>query len=303
MSAMPNLLALFLLAQAPAAEPATNLSDSKLIIASDSSCPSADAVRGALANLRPAPAWPTTVVIRTGNRSLFIDLGSRGTGQRELAVGPDCSARAMSTALVIATWMDDLPAEVTVAPILRAPSVTPPALPPVHSSAYQEIGVGLATAVPSSWTPGGSVEFIRMRTQSGLGWQTRIGFLSPREVWVGNGSTRWMRATASGTLHARHASRTTFLAADLGLAIAYTSSWGTGYAENRNDRSINWGPIAGARAGIPWGRFRLWSDLRVCKWLYNDSVQIDSTSSSNSTNAALPAWEAQWSLGVSYVLP
>jgi hypothetical protein len=69
------------------------------------------------------------------------------------------------------------------------------------------------------------------------------------------------------------------------------------------DRSMTWGPVAGARVGIPWGRFRLWTDLRVRRWLHSESVQIDSTSSANGTDAALPSWEGQWSLGVSYVLP
>ena len=305
---MPNLLALFLLAQSPGAEPSTpstNPPGGEIGIASDSSCPSADAVRQALASLRPAADWPATVVvIRAGDQSLSIDLGSRGTGQRQLAVGPDCSARAMSAALVIATWMGDLPAEVTGAPILRAPDVTTPASPPLlRRSAYQEIGAALSTAVAGGFTPGGYAEFIRMRAERGLGWQASIGLSAPREVWVGNSVTRWMRTTAAVALHARHASRGPFVAADLGLAFAYTAAWGTGYAENRSDYSITWGPVAGARAGIPWGRFRLWTDLRVWRWFPSESVQIDSTASANSTSAALPSWEAQWSLGVSYVLP
>lgn len=300
MLAMPNLLALLLLVQSPDDKPSTDSPDGELVIESDSSCPSVDAVRQALATLRPATDWPdTVVVIRVADQSLSIDLGSQGTRQRLLAVGPDCSARAMSAALVIATWMDELPDEVTGAPILRA-SVPPP----LPSSAYQEIGAGLSTALASGWAPGGHAEFIRMQAERSLGWQASIDVCSPREVWVGNGDTHWMRTTAAVALYARHTSRRPFVAADLGLALAYTAAWGTGYAENRSDRSMTWGPVAGARTGIPWGRFRVWTDLRVRRWFHSESVQIDSTSSDNGTSAAAsPSWEGQWSLGVSYVLP
>jgi len=305
MLTMPNLLVLLLLAQSPSDAPATDSPDGELVITSDSPCPSADSVRQALTTLRPAADWPdTTVAIRAADQSLTIDLGSQDLGsqdthQRRLAAGLDCAARAMSAALVIATWMDDLPDEVTGAPILRAK-----APPPLSSGpAYQEIGVGLSTAVPGAWAPGGHAEFIRMRAEQDLGWQASIGLFAPRDIWVGNGVTHWMRATAAATVHARHRSKRPFAAADLGLALSFAAAWGTGYAENRSDRSVTWGPVAGIRAGIPWGRVRLWTDLRGWRWFHSESVQIDSTSSNNSTSAALPTWEGQWSLGVSYVLP
>jgi hypothetical protein len=34
-----------------------------------------------------------------------------------------------------------------------------------------------------------------------------------------------------------------------------------------------------------------------------ESVQIASSASTNTTSAALPSWEARWSIGLSYVLP
>jgi hypothetical protein len=302
MPALSSLLALLVLAQSLGTEPSANRPGGDLVIASDSACPSADAVRQALASLRPAD-WPSTVVvIQAADQSLTIDLGSSGAGQRRLAVGPDCAARAMSAALVIATWMDDLPAEVTGAPILRATDVTPPA-PSPHNSAYQEIGAGLSSALAGGWALGGHAEFVRMRAARDLGWQASIGIGAPRDIWIGNGVTRWMRATASLALHAGRESRRLLVAADLGLAFAYTAAWGTGYAENRSDRSFTWGPVAGARAGIPWGRFRLWTDLRAWRWVQPESVAIDSAASANITSAILPSWEAQWSLGGSYVLP
>jgi hypothetical protein len=244
------------------------------------------------------------VLVRASGHVLAIDLGSHGERQRQLAVGPDCAARAMSAALVIATWMDDLPSEATGAPILRASTMSMPASPPLlHSPAYQEVGAGLSTAMPGGWAPGGHAELIRMRAERGLGWKASLGLAAPRDLWISNGVTHWMRTTVAVGLHARHTTRRLWFAADLGLALAYTTAWGTGYAVNRSDRSVSWGPVAGARAGIPWGRFRLWTELRVWRWFPGERVQIDSGASDNSTSAILPSWEGQWSLGVSYVLP
>jgi hypothetical protein len=193
---------------------------------------------------------------------------------------------------------------VTGAPILRDPNApTPAPLPLLHRPAYQEIGAGLSTALPSGWAPGGHAEFIRMRAERGFGWKASVGLVAPRDVWISNGVTHWMRTTVAAGLHARYALGTPFVGADLGLALAYTAAWGTGYAVNRSEQTMSWGPVAGVRAGVPWGQFRLWTDLRVWKWFPGESVQIDSNASDNSTSVVLPSWEGQWSLGLSYVLP
>src|ERR1035437_7414739 len=111
------------------AETDANSVASQLAIASDSFCPSADAVREALLDLRPAEEWPsTTVAIHAQEQLLSVELGSLDSIQRQLAVGPDCAARATTVALVIATWMNDLPAEVAGTPILRSPIILAPEL-------------------------------------------------------------------------------------------------------------------------------------------------------------------------------
>lgn len=308
MPSLPNLLFLFLLAQSPDAEPSTpsaNQPGGELVVVSDSSCPSPEAVPKALASLRPAADWPAAVVeIRAGDRSLAIDFGFSGTNRRQLAVGPDCAERAASAALVIATWIDDLPATETGTPILRPPNAPTPAAPPLlPGPAHQEIGAGLSTALPGGWAPGGHAEFIRIRAERVIGWRASVGLAAPRDVWVSNGVTHWMRTTAALGLYARHAVGRPFVAADLGLALAYTAAWGTGYAVNRSEQSMSWGPVAGVRAGFPLGQFRLWTELRTWRCFPGESVQIDSSASDSSTSAVLPSWEGQWSLGVSYVLP
>jgi len=297
-----TFLFLALLAQTPLGthEPATPGND--LVIVSESDCPSSEAVRIALAKLRPTDEWPEAVAaVRIAGQTLAIDIGVESPIQRRLAVGPDCAERASSAALVIATWMDDLPAEVAGAPILREAARALPTA--VDASARYELGAGLGATTGAGWTPSAHVELIGLRERRRFGWQASIGLVTPRDVSVGSGVSHWLRSFATVALHARQSFAKLFLAADLGLAGAFTFAWGSAYDQNKNDRSFTWGPAAGARTGIPWGRFCLWTDLHLRWWLKSDSVQIDSASLAGRDSAQLPSKEVQLSLGLSYVLP
>jgi hypothetical protein len=99
---------------------------------SDSNCPSAEAVREALVDLRPAGQWPAlSVAIHATSQMLVVEIGSQKTNSRQLTVGPDCAARASAVALVIYTWTGDLPIEAEGTPILQP---TAPILQPATST-------------------------------------------------------------------------------------------------------------------------------------------------------------------------
>ena len=299
----PAFIAL-LVAGSAGAETDTNSVASRLAIASDSSCPSADAVRAALLDLRSAEEWPSaTVAIHAQEQLLTVELGSLDSLQRQLAVGPDCAARAATVALVIATWMNDLPAEGAGTPILRSPIIPAPELTmPKPAVARYQIGAGLLAAIHGGIAPGVRLDFIRLRGDRGLGWQASLVLPAAREVAVGGGVTHWTRMAAEVALKGSLAGKSFFLSADGGLAGAYTHAWGQGYAWNQNDESFTYGLVAGVRAGIPWGSFRIWTDLRAVQWLRTQSVQIDSDLGGPLTNVSLPTWDAQWALGLSYAL-
>jgi len=311
MTTTPYLLALLLAQTSEAttseATDGGNTTDGELVIVSESDCPSSEAVRSALERLRPATGWPAAVVgIRDTDQGISVDVGSRNPVRRQLALGSDCTARASSAALVIATWMNDLPAEVTAAPILRAAPVAVDAVaapPPVPRTPRYELGAGLGAAVGGGWAPGVLAEILRLPARGTLGGQAGLEVVAPRNLSVGQGSTRWMRASAVVGAHVRHSAERFFLAADLGLAGAVTTAWGTDYDDNSNDRAFAWGPMAGVRAGLPWGRVRLWTGVRGHFWVKGDTVQIDSPSAAWVDQAKLPLWDAQWSLGVGYELP
>jgi hypothetical protein len=55
------------------------------------------------------------------------------------------------------------------------------------------------------------------------------------------------------------------------------------------------------RAGVPWGRTRLWIDIRAVRWLREQSVEIDPVATGKSATAKLPSWDFQGAIGISYV--
>jgi hypothetical protein len=301
MASPAALLLCFLLAQSPDQQHADDDSAEELVIASDSPCPSTDAVRTALTKLRPPPEWPDAEIsIHAAADALTIEIESQSSVRRQIAVALDCGERATSAALVIATWMDDLPAEEAGAPTLQASTVTSPASAP--RLAHYEAGAGLTSAFAGDWAPGLRAELVRRQSADVFAWQASIDLVGPHEVAAGQGSSRWMRAGVAGGVQARSAYESFFLAADMGLEGALTVAWGAGYAEDRSDHSFTWGPVAGARAGISWGRVLLWLDLRGHWWARDDSVRIDSPSAAWVDSVDLPSWDAQGSVGVSRVL-
>jgi hypothetical protein len=285
---------------AAAGDPAA-VPGSQLVMEGDLLCPSEEAVRQELSRMRPPAEWlADLVVIRSNLQRLSIDLGRASGQKRELAMEPDCQARAAATALVIATWMDDLPAEETDAPVLEP--IKDELAPPPRPQAHHEIGGGLSANARDVIQPGAYAEFVRLRPKSDRGWLASLDLCAPREVLVDGGVSRWMRASVALGVQARTTYRRLLLAADLGISGAYVAAWGSGYATNKTDGSFAWGPTAGLRAGIPWGRYRLWIAARAAWWVRGQSMQIDAKTHAGSARHDLPAWDLQAVLGASYVL-
>jgi hypothetical protein len=281
-------------------EPARVEPGSQLTIEGDLLCPAEEAVRQALALLRPPAEWPADrVVIRSDVQRLSLDLGRASDKQRDLTMEPDCQARATAAALVIATWMDDLPAVVTGAPVL-APIKEQP-LPP--GPARHELGAGLYSNTGDGFQPGLYADFVRLRSRNDWGLLACLALDAPRKELVDGGVTRWLRSSAALGVQARSNRKGHILAVDLALAGAFVPAWGSGYASNKSDGSFTWGPLADLRAGFPWGRARLWVALRANIWVRPQSLQIDAKTSTGSARHDLPWWDAQVALGMSYLLP
>lgn len=297
LSPLPVLLALLGAAESEPAAPG-----SQLVMEGDLLCPSEEAVRQALAQVRPPSEWPADrVVIRSNLQTLSIDLGRTSVRRRELTLEPDCQGRATATALVIATWMDDLPATETDAPVLE-PLAVEVAPPRPRGPAHHEIGAGLSAGTSGGLQPGGYAEFVRLRPESDWGLLAGLAVVAPQDALVDGGVSRWMRTSVFLGAQARTMYRKLLLAADLALAGAYAAAWGSGYATDKSDGSFTWGPVADLRAGIPWGRFRLWLAVRGQWWVRAQTMQIDAKTNAGSARHDLPSWDVQGALGCSYVL-
>jgi hypothetical protein len=275
-------------------------------IESDSSCPSAEAVRQALVGLGPAEGWPTTTVsIATQEQSLLLSLGVHATNQRRLAVDADCAARASMAALVIAAWLSELPSEGVAAPLSSGPVLAVHAEPAKPGPAVgrqalplyrREVGAGLVAETGSGLVPGVRLELLGLAGQGPFGWLVSVAMPAAREVATGPGKTTFRRTSVAAALLGRLTAGGLILSADAGAALAYTSAQGSGYEQDQADASLTYGLGAGLRAAVPWGRVRIWTDGRVLRWLYGQTVEVEGVASTSS----LPDWDLQWAIGVGY---
>ena len=303
-SSLPILLVVIATGAAPQAIPP----GPALVLESDSECPSAQAVRAALVGLRSVESvddWPPAkVAIFATEQFLRVELG--GSRTRQLAVGTGCTTRAATVALIVATWLGEFPVDVANSPILRPlPQPTPQAVSQPLSlprpPSQQEIGAALLTTLNGGMAPGVRLEYARLRRAGRLGWQASLAWPAPREVAVAGGKTLFTRVAASVAVRGGLPLRRFWLSGDAGVAAAYTRAWGSGYDTNQGDQSLTYGVTAGLRGGLPWRRFRIWTGVRIFRWLYGQSVQVDSDDAGSSTIASLPMWDVQWALGASYV--
>jgi hypothetical protein len=293
-------LPILLVAASPAPPPAAGL-----VIESDSACPSAAAVRAALVGLRPRDDWPpANVGLVADEQSLRVTLD--GSRARQVTVGSDCLSRAATVAVIVATWLGEFPAEAATAPVLQP--VQPPTLPsnpqprpPAPPRHRQEVGAGLLATLSGGMVAGGRVEYARLRPDGRLGWQVSLAWPAPREVAIAGARTRFTRAAVNVAVRGALPIRRFLLSGDAGLAAGYTLAWGQGYDTDQTDQSLTYGATAGVRAGLPWRNLSIWTDVRTFKWLYGQSVQIDSADGTTTEKVWLPTWDVHWALGVSYL--
>jgi hypothetical protein len=244
--------------------------------------------------------------IRTREQLLLVDLGPRSSYQRQLAAGRDCATRASTVALVIATWISDLPMEAASVPILRAGEPGKAESTVAVSSESPRVadsGISIAAVAVGAGgiTPGLRLDFQRHRAGSSVGWQASLMLPAARDLSIAGGTSRWTRLSALVAACAHSGGNRVFLSGSGGLALGYTLAWGTGYEANQTDQSFTYGLVAGTRAGIPFGRVRLFVDVTAMWWLYDQKVQVDGDANGGSATRSLPRWDLQAALGLTYV--
>jgi hypothetical protein len=268
-------------------------------------------VAEALSLLFPPAEWPSgTVRIQTRPDMIIVDLISDGATQRQLRVAPDCGVRAATVALVIATWTGELSSDATGTPVLRgrtaanrgeevARNTELPAI--IAPATERDLGAGVLLAMSGGVAPGFRIDFVQTRAPGGLGWEVGLSLPAQRERAAAGGSVSWTRVAANLAVNGRITLRRLAVSANAGLTGAYTLTTGHGYAINQGAQAITGGLIAGARLALPWRRLRLFTDVRAYRWLFQQTVTVDTTTGSRVATIALPSSDLQWAVGLAYV--
>jgi hypothetical protein len=296
----------------PAAKGATRVS-------SNTNCPSSDAVSLKLVGLLSAggPASASARVRAESNRdglSLFIELSTPGeeTHQRVLPATGDCESRAEAAALIIAAWLDAMPAAVLAAPgipprIRETAPTSGDATDLVEEEAPEPLPKGLRTLVGGSLLgladgqgadAGLALDGTLLFGQFGLALNASVAL--PRGVTVGQGTANYWRPTlelnAMAQLHAAKWS----LYAQAGPAVALLLVQGTGFDPNRSDYSYELSAGAGLRAMIPWKSKTAWLTVGGILWPQGRKVESTVANSTAIISAPLPGWEVRVAIGLSW---
>jgi hypothetical protein len=278
-------------------------------VTSDSECPSADEVTTALAGLLPAggPAH-AMAQIRTLDDHQEVAFSSEGepAHSRELPQEPSCEARAQAAALIIAAWMDAMPAGA-----LGPPDVTVPTAPPAGSTPAQDpdtdsgqrsvwLGLGALGMLDAVGVKGGLAgEASFERLVGNLGLAVALSGALAREVSVGQGTARWWRPALAADVRLPILTHGWNLEASLGPVIGMVVLHGRGHDRNSNDVARSWAVGAGLRSSRTWGRTRLWIELKTRLWPETQRIRNEVQDAPLPRTQRLPPWEGTLGLGFS----
>jgi hypothetical protein len=299
----------------------------RLAVASDSECPSSAAVGAALAGLLGAEERAVTgaaaVHVEAGALVIRFRDPEAAAGERRVAVGADCGARAATAALLIATWIRSLPAEAPGSPLLAArpragaappappaaspapaiASATPPPPAPRAAGSTTELGAGLMVDGGGGAVPGLGVELRRPLVVDRAGWSASAALPAARSVAVGAGIARWTRLSIALGPSLRWGGGLLFVDTDAALVGGVLFAWGQGYDIDRQGASLTVGVGGGARAGVRLGaRLTAWVDARATRWLRDQQVSNDIYPQGSAAAVRLPGWDAELALGVGTLL-
>ena len=74
-----------------------------------------------------------------------------------------------------------------------------------------------------------------------------------------------------------------------------------GHPVYQGQQALTGGFAAGARVALPWGRVRLWTEVRACNWLLAQAIAVDSLEGDRMATATLPSLDVQSAVGLAYV--
>lgn len=291
-------------------------------VSSDSDCPSADAISQRLLGLLVA-AGPQVAAahVRVDGETMRIELAVPGEANRERVVSAsgDCDQRAEMAALVIAAWLDAMPAGTLSAPGLpprEPPRVAPPASPedvgddedaehpPFALGTRTLLGAGLFGMADSQGGSGGlALEAAMPNLLVDFGWVAEVSMAWPREMTVGQGRARCFRPTFQLAVTGDIALGNWAVRPRAGAALGVLAVSGSGYETNRSGTTVTWGGGAGLTLARSWRHGEIWARVEGLSWPQGRKVksrQVGSVSVGADLEEALPAWEGRLAAGVSW---
>lgn len=302
--------AVVLVCAALVVRPPQAVAQPRLTIASDSTCPSQEGVAQALAALCPPADWPTgSVVIRSEGEEVIVEITGEISTRRRVRLAGDCLMRATTVAVVIATWTGELSSNPAASPVLRGqaakndlPALQLPLPSTVAHATQLAIGAGVLLSESGGMAPGFRADFEQTRRPRGLGWQAGLTMAARRELASAAGPLVWTRASADVAIHARTTSRSLAVSVGAGLVGGYTFASGHGYDVNRGARALDAGLVAHLRLGRQLWRLNLWADLGAYRWLFPQTIAVDSTTGDRVATVELPSSDVQLTIGLAYLL-
>jgi len=282
------------------------------LVTSDSDCPSAAEVTTRLTGLwsgdNPVAAM-AHVRVQGGQMAVELASESEPATSRILPAESDCGARAQAAALVIAAWLDSMPADplgrvepvalLSVEPAsLRAPiAETPqPAQPPFllgvgALAAFDAEGAGVVLSGETAWT----------RLVGRFGLAAGLSAPLPRKTDVGSGSARWWRPVLALEMRVPLTQGAWILEGGLGPALGLLVVAGNGFHPNNTDVAVSWGATAGVRlAHRSRSKWAYWAELRALVWPAAQNIRSDAADGKTLNLAPLPRIEGQLGLGFSF---
>ena len=277
-------------------------------VTSDSECPSAADVVARLAGMWSAdnPASVAAHIhVGVGQMTVALVSESEMAATRVLPAEPDCESRAQAAALVIAAWLDGVPADPLALPA-PAPVSAPTARPdislaetPLLPQSRFSLGLGAFACLDARGAGAALLgEAAWARVISRFGLATTLSAPLPRELGLGPGTALWWRPVVVLTLRAPLTRGAWILDAGVGPVFGLLLVAGRGFSPNHTDVAASWGATVGVRLMHRRGQAgAYWAELRTLVWPAAQTIRVIGSSPSS---AALPRIEGQLGLGLSF---
>jgi hypothetical protein len=281
-------------------------------VSSDSSCPSSEAISLRLMGLLPAGGPENASAhVHVDAEAMSIEVTTPGepSQQRTVPLSGDCAERAEMAALVVASWLDAMPATIVSAPGRPAEDRRGPSS--ANGSAVTDDGRGREPGGASRRALAGVGAFGMLDTQGivpglavdvgmpalignlGLALHASVGLY--RDLAVGAGTARYWRPTFVLRATAELLRGRWILRAVAGPALGVLAVSGSGYDRNSSDTTVMWGVDFGLVLARAWEKREAWISLGAMAWPQGRSIR-----SKPDGQASLPEWEARLALGFSW---